>query len=209
MQFIKNKLSLIVSVIIILVGISVALVTLFIDDINNKVQEETYEEKFPLLHELDFGKNFKGTVKPIDNGWSLYKNEVLGFRIEYPSRRIPRESFYDSSNPLFGVSYDVDLSRGEFEVIDVYITSSRFSTINEWIINNPEYKKPNYVFVRRKISGLNAITKYYVPEFPPITDDQILRTTYIIKDNILYFVTTRDLPSKEYEQILNSFEFVH
>lgn len=215
MRFIKKNSSLIVSAIIILISITVVLVILFVNDTNNKVkndktQEKTYEEKFPFLRELDFGDDFKGITTPIKDGWSLYENEIFGFKVEYPSHRTPRERFYDSGNSLFGRSYNVDLSGGEFEVAYVIIKPSRFRTIEEWIKNDPEYKShaQNYVFVRRKISGVNAITKYYVPEFPPITDSQILRTTYVIKNNILYSIITRDISSEEYERILNSFGFI-
>ena len=205
MQFNKNHTHIIISIGIVFVGILIAS-GVWMASKNKKPLELSYEEKFPMLRTLDFGSEFHGTSTPIGGGWSLYKNDTLGFSVEYPSERVPREN--SSIRDMFGRSYTIYFSGGEFEVIAVTITPSRFHTIEDWVKNDPEYQKPNYVLIRRKISGLNAVTTYYVPEFPPITDEQILRRTYVIKNDIMYTIDTRDIPSEKYERIWSSFQFL-
>lgn len=170
----------------------------------------TYEEIYPTLRtlqELELGFNVAGDTSPLDGKWSQYTSGGFGgFSIEYFSPKSPRE---DSIEDIYGVhSYKVNLSQMDEYIISVWISPARFHTIDEWRKAQPEYQTPNYVFMHRTINGHDAVTTWHVPEFPPTTDAQIERNTYLIRDDIMYQITTRGLPSEEYERIINSFRFL-
>lgn len=226
MKFVKNNSNIIILVSAILfVGILITLANFSNNNMTtglkkSKITQKTYEEKFPFLRELVAPKDLSGTVTVLEDGWILYENKVFGFKVEYPGRKFnygilkPHENkdlwhnnyLNQNEESLF---YEVSFSANDSPPIYVNISSSRFHTINEWIMNNPDYKKPNYIFVRRNISGLNAVTVLYAPEFPPFTDEQLERRTYVIKDDILYMIGTRDISSTEYERVWSSFQFLN
>lgn len=172
---------------------------------NKNTPIKTYEEKFPLLRELNIPQDFKGTSASLKDGWSRYENKALGFSVEYLSPRAPYESFYN--NPISRESYSVDLSVGDSNFVNISVEPSRAHTIDEWIKDNSDYNTSEASFIRRTLSGYDAVIVTPTPAFP-ITDEQMERRTYIIKDDILYTITTRDIPSAEYERIWNSFRFL-
>lgn len=187
---------------------------------DNNTADKAYEEKFPLLRELDIPEgSLKGTTSHLEDGWNRYENKILGFSVEYPGRKFnygplkPHErkdlkyNDYPNQNEPYAF-YEVSFSANDSPPLYINIEPSRFHTISEWIINNPDYKTPNYIFMRREISGLSAVTVLYVPESPSFTDEQLERRTYVIKDDILYTIATRDIPSDEYERARNSFRFL-
>lgn len=208
MKFIKNNPNIVISTAIILAGIVIASVifSVYSPTVNpekdNNKQRKAYEE-FPLLRELNISADFKGTASSLKDGWSRYENKSLGFSVEYPSIKIPRESSY----PLFGEFYAVDLSEGDFEFITVSVEPSRSHTIDEWLKDSSDYSINTPSFVRRTISGYDAVVVTPIHE-PPVMGNQMQRAVVVIKDDILYTIVTRDIPSAEYERIWKSFRFL-
>lgn len=188
-----------------------------------KSNSEIREANAYLLKDYE---NFQGASVNLFDGWMLYKNEILGFQVEYPSRKFaygvlkPDEgkfmntpSMNSEQKPFF---YNVSFSDGDSPRIMITMEQSDFNNVDEWFaqeVTHYKFSELGELYYKKiKISNLDAVISYHTAYNPPysytITNDEMLKNIAIIKNGILVSILTANLTQEERERIWKSFQFL-
>ncbi len=155
----------------------------------------------------------------LNDSWFLYKNYILGFEFEYPSKKfaygILKPSFFKSEASMMNPeqkydSYIVSFSDGDSSRITVIVTQTDFKSIDEWLsMEKSQYKEGGLYAEKMNISGYDAFLTYPSDYNKNLfTDNDLVKSLTFIKGEIMIQIVTYALSENEREEIRSSFKFL-
>lgn len=169
-------------------------------------------------------ENFQGHSINLPDGWVLYKNETLGFQLEYPGGEFtygvlkPYENKFTNDPSKTAIQkklfYNIFFSDGDSSKIMITIEKSEMQDVDEWFKKEMAQYKINELgelfYKKIKISGQEAVLTYHMQYDPSyvVPDDQLIKSVAVIKNGLLIKISTAYINQEERNRIWGSFKFL-
>lgn len=218
----KNKL-LIAILLVITIGVTGMVIFSFNKEI---LQIPKNMEPLNKSFFIDPSENIDGVSVDLGDGWKMYTNTTLGFRLEYPgyafaygvlepSERKQTRPFFEDELGGGDTIYTVGFSDGDSARITVSMRTAYVSSLEEWRVvfldSQPDYLESEELWEFRNITitDQEALFIRRIPSFEDqYEEEQLADEVYILRDGMLIQLHVWYLPKEDRERILASFQFL-